>query len=146
ADGFAELAAFIRVTSHHLENATGHTDAACTNMSESHGRHALHDKLEACPHLAQYVACRNPTIRKGKLGMAIAAMSHHWLTPRHGEAGRPLVDQQEGNASPCTLRLVGEHHHDHVVSNIAVADEMLGAVDHPFVATHARRPCNRRGI
>src|SRR5262249_62051029 len=110
---------------------TGQSGEAGPKTSRTPARPALHDKLEACPHLAQSVACRNPTIRKGKRGMAIAAMSHHWLTPRHGEAGRPLVDQQEGNASPCALRLVGEHHHDHVVSHIPAPHALLRSLLHP---------------
>ena len=131
---------------HQLQHALRHAHRAGADVRQPDARDAVHDQLEAATDLAEHGIGRDGALVERQLRVAIAPVAHHRLHPRDLEARRALVDQEQRDAAARALLAVGQGHHDDVVGDVAVADEVLAAVEDPAVALQSGGGRDRRRV
>ncbi len=122
------------------ERAVGAAEAGRGHLQPRRAKPGVGD-LEALVHLAEDVLRRHAAIVEFEDGVRVAAVAHVAIAVADGEALGALVDEECGDALLAAARrvlLAGRHEGDGEARDVGVADEVLGAVQHPVPALGAR--------
>jgi hypothetical protein len=147
ADLLAELLALVGVGGHLLQHVAGLAHRARADLRQAHHVERAHRQLEALAALGQQRQRLQHQVVEEEFDVRRAADAHHLLVLADGEAGQALVDHEHRN-----FLVAGAGRDQEEVAPLAVADEVLGAVEHPADRPRAawrgsgcpRRPSRRR--
>src|SRR5204862_2290969 len=116
-DAGAELLALERPGGADLDQAVAGTDAARGDVDALLDE-PLAGQLEAAAELAEDVLAWHRRLRERELGMAVREVVREVRVIGHLDAGRVLVDEEEGRAAVVAVDGPGEH--DEVARDVAV--------------------------
>ena len=141
ANGLAELLAARGIVYRMGECTFCPAEAGCPDLQPRRAEPLVGD-VETLVDFAQYVLSRDAAIVEFENGIGVAAMADIAVTVAHGETGGVLVDEEGSDERAFSARrvfLTRLHEADRETGNVGMADEMLGAVQHPVIAILLRR-------